>query len=173
MPGEDMVKAVTGQVAASFSQFYLHVGDDSTIYDMLEPGLGLAHEHDDDRVMITAPRQSGACVVRAEVHDQEPSVLDEWTDLIEFSVTAGDSTTVESWGRDGAKFAVPAVHAGITYRVRYIIVDGQLANDEVRIDAPPATSERYIFQFWPAVAGPPEVIRCQSPWARYWEHPHE
>ncbi|AWB86076.1 hypothetical protein [Mycetocola zhujimingii] len=57
---------------------------------------------------------------------------------------------------------------GITYRVRFVVIDGETGSRQFRDDPQAPPSELYLIQFWPQPASPAVVLKNESPWAQYW-----
>jgi hypothetical protein len=164
---------VTGEVDADYSQFELDLGDGGRV-----PGfttaVGLATSNGEEHVVLIVARQYGAIAVEVQVLDAEPPVYQWWDAAVEFSVHTGvsrssrsDGVPVWIYGFAGAgAFSVP-VPADVDARVRYVVLDGQVAKDQtVQGDGP--GPDRYLLQMWPAVPSPARIVAATSPWSQYW-----
>ena len=161
--------SVRGVVAAEFSQFYFRVGEGGTVHIPWESSLGLVRENDIGQVMLTTVRQFGRVCAEAQLCAGVPALDPAWTDVVEFSVTAGTGATIDPWDPGDTGFAVP-VAPGTTYRVRVVIIDGEAGSQQFRDDPQALPLELYLLQLWPQPVGAPQVVRSESPWAQYWVH---
>ena len=82
---------------------------------------------------------------------------------MEVSLHTGESVSVTGWAGAGM-IAVPLPSA-VNVRVRYVVLDGQIAQDQAAGDG--AGPERYLIQMWPGTQAPPRVV-VEPPWSQYW-----
>jgi len=162
-----MDTSVRGEVAAEFSQFYLCVGEDGAVHIPWDSPMGLARENDIGQVLLTTVRQSGTVPVTAQSFASMPALDPTWSDVVEFSITAGASASIEPWDPGATGFSVPLT-PGFTYRVRFVVVDGEIGARQFRDDPRATPSELYLLQFWPQPASPAVMVRNESPWAQFW-----
>ena len=154
---------VGGELHADYSQIELHPGRGGHVFGMRD--IGLANGEFGDHAILTVTRQFGRIRLVVQVHDQEPATDPAWDAAVEFPLRTGQSMAVTGWGGSGV-IAVPVPH-GVDVRVRYVVLDGQVASDQAAEESA-SGPERYLVQVWPAVQAPPRVVVSTSPWSQYW-----
>ncbi|AWB86077.1 hypothetical protein C3E77_05240 [Mycetocola zhujimingii] len=90
--------SVRGEVAAEFSQIYLRVGEDGKVFVPWGSPLGLVRANDIGQVMLTTVRQFGTVPVEAQAFASMPIFDPTWSDVVEFSITAGASASASNRG---------------------------------------------------------------------------
>jgi hypothetical protein len=153
---------VAGELPADYSQVELHPGDGGHVFGMGD--IGLASGEFGDHAILTAARQYGSIRLTVQVLDEEPALDPSWDAAVEFSLHTGESVSVTGWAGAGI-IAVPLPSA-VDVRVRYVVLDGQVAQDQAAGDG--AGPERYLVQMWPGTQVPPRVVVSSSPWSQYW-----
>jgi hypothetical protein len=165
--GGTMVNSVRGVVAADFSQICFRVGGGGKVFIPSETPLGLVRENLSGQVMLTTARQNGDVSADAQVFEGMPDLDPTWSDIVEFSITAGSSASIAPGDPGDTGFSVPVI-PGITYRVRFVVVDGEGGSRQFHDDPRALPCELYLLQFWPQPASSAIVLRNESPWGQYW-----
>jgi len=164
---------VTGEVDADHLQFELDLGDGGRVTG--SPGaFGLAASNGEEYVVLTVAREYGTIAVVVQVLDAEPAVDPSWDAAVEFSVHTGESRSSRSdgvpvwiYGFAGAGAIAVPVPSGVDARVRYVVLDGQIARDQVAPGDGPGP-DRYLVQMWPAAPASGRIVAATSPWSQYW-----
>ncbi|TFD93025.1 hypothetical protein E3T61_05475 [Cryobacterium lactosi] len=165
--GGTMDSSVRGEVAAEFSQIYLCVGEDGKVFIPWGSPLGLVRENDIGQVLLTTLRQVGTVSVEAQAFASMPAFDPTWSNVVEFSITAGASASIDPWDPGATGFSIPMT-PGIAYRVRFVVIDGETGSQQFRDDPQALPSELYLIQFWPQPASSAVVLKNESPWAQLW-----
>ncbi len=155
------------EVGIDFSHFNLWLQDGARIHmPHITEGLspGLAVEIEVGQIMLVTATQGGMFPVDVRIEDTPVPPEDEWPDFAEFSITAGKSSSLEEWDIGSNSFELPLT-PGQDYRVRYVILDGQLARDHRNSNADGPPPGKYILQIWPQPAVP-STVRKTSQWAQ-------
>jgi hypothetical protein len=113
---------------------------------------------------VVTGTHTGPVPVRAELHDAEPPVGEQWEDVVEVSL---DVRPEEYW-LSAFAWAEPVdgLPAG-THRARWCATGMDEAHDRTRLDGEPEI-DRYLLQLWPALPAPDAVVRRGSENAGYW-----
>ncbi|GGE93572.1 hypothetical protein [Mycetocola zhadangensis] len=162
-----MDTSVRGVVDAYYSQFFLRVGEDGRAYIPWGSPLGLVSGIEPGYVRLTAARHFGGVSAEAQIFSSPPALHPAWGDVVEFSITAGASVSIDPWDPGATGFSVPLT-PGVTYRVRFTIVDGEIGSQQFLREPEAQPSELYLLQFWPEPFSEAAVLRNESPWAQYW-----
>ena len=126
---------------------------------------GLVGAADPEGVYLVLARRSGGSQVRIEVHDTEPSLTDEWEDVVEVSITVPESAETIGWttwaGEDGGVLKIPpgAYRVRVNARGRDAGAEDEFAEEVV---------DFYLLQLWPTPPRPDEIVRTTSADAAYW-----
>lgn len=165
--------AVTGEVDADYSQFELDLGDGGRVTGFTT-AVGLAVSNGEEHVVLTVAGEYGAIAVEVQVLDAEPAVDPSWDAAVELSVHTGESRSSRSdgvpvWihGFAGAGAIAVPVPSDADARVRYVVLDGQMAQDLLARGYGPGP-DRYLIQMWPAASAPARIVAATSPWSQYW-----
>jgi hypothetical protein len=153
---------VAGELSADYSQVELHPGDGGHVFGMGD--IGLANGGFGDYAFLTTARQYGSIRLTVQVLDEEPALDPSWAAVVEFSLHTGESVSVTGWAGEG--IIAVSLPSAVDVRVRYVVLDGQIAQDQAARDG--AGPERYLVQMWPGTQAPPRVVVSSSPWSQYW-----
>ena len=130
---------------------------------------GLTSEIEIGQVRLITARQVGDVQVNVQIHEEQPQLQIEWTEVVEFSATPGLKSYITGWDIDDeARIELP-LSPGISYRFRYVIVDGQVGHEQFDSGADGPAHEGYLVQAWPEIESPPKVIELQSAWSQVWK----
>ena len=157
----------TGELSADYTQVELHPGDGGHVFGMGD--IGLANGELGGPPILTTARQYGSIRLTVQVLDEEPALDPSWDAAVEFSLHTGESVSVTGWAGEGI-IAVPLPPA-VDVRVRYVVLDGQVAQDQSAEDHTAEGGvgpERYLVQVWPGTQAAPRVVVSSSPWSQYW-----
>jgi hypothetical protein len=98
-------------------------------------------------------------------HDTEPTVGDEWEEVVELSFQPPQADLVLQAFQDSYEIRLPAVR---TLRVRYCATGMDAGhNADTTLEGEPAP-DRYRLDLWPAEPGPEAIVRQTSEIAAYW-----
>ncbi|WP_018683566.1 hypothetical protein [Actinokineospora enzanensis] len=99
-----------------------------------------------------------------EAHETEPSVGDEWEEVVEASFLPAGPVMLVAWAGERSW---PLDLESVSYRVRYC---GRGLDEDSwpDLDEEPRVVEHYLLQFWPAPPEPDRIVRESSANATYW-----
>ncbi len=117
--------------------------------------------------LVTGLRQ-GLVGFTVELHDQEPVLGDEWTEVVEVSL-ANPSEPMVLRNLEGDAWTV-ALPAGV-YRVRYCAA-GMQAGWDLETNDLTTPVDHYLLAVWLAEPADDVIIRQSSEAAAYWHHEH-
>ena len=149
-------------VSVDYSQFYIQTGEPEDFEPLWldDYGLSLASEFAPGQFLMTCMRQWAELPVRVQILEQHPGEPDPaWGDVVEVSIVAGDRPAITGWGGE-TPTSLP-LDVGVSYRLRYLIKDADLARDDEPGDS-------YWVQFWPAPIDPPRILVQESLAGIYW-----
>lgn len=164
-----MTRVLDVDVHVGYGQAYVLVGD-AQVRSMEQTfqgqSNGLCGAATPGVLFLVIGTHTGAVPFAVEIVTNEPSIGEEWEDVVEVSFTAQDDNVVlMGWG-GGSVHAIP-LQAG-SYRVRYCArgLDAAREHDS-RLDDE-ASIDRCLLQFWPSTPNPDAVLRMGSAYAAYW-----
>lgn len=152
-------------LSLEYSQFVMDFSESAVVGLSWQDPSGLAFLSDLGRVVLATVRQFGRVPVEVHVFEQVPLVDPSWADVVEFSVEAVGPLAVDSWESSADGVSV-ALRAGVEYRVRFVIVDGEAGSQQYLADWSADPVEEYLLQLWPQAASGAAVVKNESPWAQ-------
>ncbi|WP_129400948.1 hypothetical protein [Nocardioides oleivorans] len=155
-------------VETDYGQFDLVWGDGEGFdgdWDRVFDGHvnGLAGSASGDGLYVNLGRRSGGSQVRMVLVDAQPTVGDDWEDIVEVSIVVPDGPVQwAAWAwDDSGDLALPAG----TYRVR-VNARGRDAGAEDEFAE--EVVDFYLLEIWAAPADPDAIVRTTSKNAEYW-----
>src|SRR5690349_18062181 len=106
-------------------------------------------------ILITG-LHTGNVQFRVELHEREPTGLDDWDDVVEVPFSVSGPVNLEQWAGEAI---YPLKLPEGRYRARYA---GKKMDAGKRIDAAKRGPDSYLLQFWPVTAQTPEAIIKQT-----------
>jgi len=132
------------------------------------PGLIVDSSTFEYGIALVVFREGGTIAVDVDIFEAEPTPLgSEWQDVMECSVTAGESAWIAGWGNHGG--GEIGLVEGLSYRIRYA-VSGADESDGV---SDPPHPELYRVDVWRAPLAAARVMVAASAAGTYWNAQHE
>lgn len=162
-----------GNVSLSYSQMYVECAGPPTD----DPDLtavfagqrnGLCGAVLPGQLFLTTGLHTGTVPCTVELHGEVPPVGEQWEEVVEASFTPS-ALPITLMGCMANEWAAEFVLGlGLSHRVRYCATGMDAGKAADFRDAHEPEIDRYLLQFWPAPAGPDEVLRQTSACAAYW-----
>jgi hypothetical protein len=106
---------------------------------------------------------TGNVQFRVELHEHEPTDLDDWDDVVEVPFSVSGPVNLEQWAGEAM---YPLKLPEGRYRARYA---GKNMDAGKSIDTAKKGPDSYLLQFWPIVTETPDaIIKQTSQFAQYW-----
>ncbi|MCI3927878.1 hypothetical protein [Streptomyces sp. AN091965] len=160
-----------GELRVHYRQFYvesrLDISREEEIAHCAGQSNGLCGAANPGNLFLTTGLHTGRVGLTVEVHETEPSLDDQWEEIVEVSFRpASAETAVVPWG-DGA---VCSLDLPVTdYRVRYCGRGMDVTpDDELSVLDDGPVIDHYLLQFWPAEPAADQVIKQTTRSAAYW-----
>jgi hypothetical protein len=163
-----------GEMSVCYRQFYVvsrgGFADEEQVPPCAGQSNGLCGAANPGHLFLTTGLHTGRVGLTVEVHEAEPSLGEQWEEIVEVSFRPGSTeTALVPWGDGPVCFLDLPV---ADYRVRY---GGRgmdvTPDDELSVLGGGPLVDHYLLQFWPAKPAPDRVIRQTSQSAAYW-HDH-